>query len=343
MVRGTERDARRVEARMLEEAGRGELAAVGSMTLAALAERWLDHVAQVREPATLVDYRVGIRRALAQLGHVRLERLTPLILQRFFDELQTAPRADGKPGSLSPETIAGEYRALRACLGYAVRMGVLGRNPLQRVSLPKRQAPEKEIVTPEDLRRLLDAARGSRWHALWHTAAHTGLRLGELGGLEWRDVDWRRPALLVRRSLKRNPDTGRWYVGDVKSHERRVVILDPVTADLLDRHRADQAQERARATAWEHPELVFPGQGGRYLSESSATHALQRLCAQLGLPRLNMHRLRHIHGSHLLAAGWDLAAVSERLGHASVAITAQVYAHALPRAQERYIYPNGHS
>ena len=67
------------------------------------------------------------------------------------------------------------------------------------------------------------------------------------------------------------------------------------------------------------------------------TTVLKRFCRRLGLPPVSMHDLRHTHGSYLLAQGWDIAAVSERLGHSSVAFTAQVYLHSLPGAQQRYL------
>ncbi|MDI3298281.1 MAG: site-specific integrase [Bacillota bacterium] len=333
--------ATRQEAEALEERLRaraeGGPADAGRLTLADLLDRWLEHVRTHREPETARFYETYTARARERLGPVRLDRLRPILLQAYFDELRRAPRRDGRRGPLSGAALQSHYRALRACLGYAVRMGILDANPMSRVTVPRAQAAPKPVVGYRELRRLLEAARGTPWHPLFHVAAYTGLRVGELAALRWADVDWRRPALVVRHSLKEDHRTGERYLGDVKSHEARAVVLDEETARLLRRMRGtDEA-------------FVFGDAVGRPMRPTSATRALRRLSASLGLPPLNMHRLRHIHGSLLLAgelppltpAGrpWDLAAVSRRLGHASVAITAEVYVHEIPDAQDRYIYP----
>src|SRR5690606_32493176 len=89
---------------------------------------------------------------------------------------------------------------------------------------------------------------------------------------------------------------------------------------------------------WLHPEHVFTTPTGDLLYPTVPSQVLRKLCRKIGLPPVSMHTLRHSHGSHLLAyEGWDLAAVSERLGHASPAFTAQVYIHVIPGLQKRYV------
>ncbi|PZN08358.1 MAG: hypothetical protein DIU69_10195 [Bacillota bacterium] len=336
-VRGSKRDAEQAERRLLARQMQGELAAV-RLTVAELLDEWLAHVRTNRERRTYDDYAYCARRIRAAFGSMRVDKLTRAQIQRWLDELQQEPREDGRPGTLSPTTIAKHHRALHAALSYAVRMGYLGHNPGTNRALPPRQKPDPPTHTREQLEQLLEAARGTRWYALWFVAAHTGLRVGELCGLWWEDIDWARPAIRVRRALKMDREGRRLFVGDVKNHEARVVWLDDRTAEVLDRHRAEQQMEIARTPNWEHPEHVFTAPGGRLLRPDVPTQMLRKHARRLGLPPLSMHDLRHIHGSHLLQyQGWSITAVSERLGHATPAFTAQVYAHVIPGAQQQYL------
>lgn len=335
-VRGSRRDAEAVERRLLGRQERGELAAV-RMTVAELLDEWLAHVQAHRERRTWDDYAYCARRIREALGPVRIDRLTRAQIQRWVDELMRCPREDGRPGALSASTVRRHHRVLHAALAYAVRMGYLEANPAAHLTLPRRQRREPEILTPEQLEQLLEAAKGTRWYPIWYVAAHTGLRVGEICGLWWEDIDWGRPAIRVRRALKQDRQHNRWYLGDVKNHEARTVILDDRTAEVLDQHRAAQQMEIARAPQWEHPEHVFTGPGGAYLRLDVPSHMLRKYCRRLGLPPISMHDLRHLHGSMLLHDGWSITAVSERLGHHSPAFTAQVYAHVIPGAQEGYL------
>ncbi|ADU50136.1 integrase family protein [Thermaerobacter marianensis DSM 12885] len=336
-VRGTKRDAERVEQQLKARHMQGELTAV-RMTVDELLDEWLAHVRTNREGRTYDDYAYCTRRIRAAFGPMRVDRLTRAQIQRWLDELQQAPRDDGRPGNLSATTVQKHHRALHAALSYAVRMGYLGYNPADNLTLPRRQRSEPPMLTREQLEQLLEAALGTRWYPLWYVAAHTGLRVGELCGLWWEDIDWSRPAIRVRRALKQDREGKRLILGDVKNHEARVVWLDDRTAEVLDRHRAEQQLEIARAQRWEHPEHVFTAPGGRFLRPDVPTQVLRKHAKRLGLPPLSMHDLRHIHGSHLLQYhGWSITAVSERLGHYSPAFTAEVYAHVIPGAQEGYL------
>lgn len=331
-VRGSRRDAEAVERRLLGRQERGELAAV-RMTVAELLDEWLAHVRTNRERRTYDDYEYCSRRIRAAFGSVRVDRLTRAQIQRWLDELQQEPRDDGRSGTLSATTVRKHHRALHAALSYAVRMGYLGYNPADNLTLPRRQKSEPPMLTRQQLEQLLEAARGTRWYPIWYVAAHTGLRVGEICGLWWEDIDWARPAIRVRRALKQDRQKRRLYLGDVKNHEARTVVLDDRTAEVLDQHRAAQQMEIARAPRWAHPEHVFTAPGGEYLRPDVPSQMLRKYARRLGLPPISMHDLRHLHGSMLLHAGWSITAVSERLGHHSPAFTASVYAHVIPGAR----------
>lgn len=147
--------------------------------------------------------------------------------------------------------------------------------------------------------------------------------------MRWSDLDLGQGTVWIRRSLHRI--AGEWVETSPKTTagDRRIA-LPPETVAALKRQQAQQAEARLRAGAeWQDRGLVFCGQHGQPLQQSTVQHTLARTCRGLGLPKLTPHGLRHLHASLLLQAGLDVPRVSRRLGHATPAITLAVYAHAL--------------
>jgi len=150
----------------------------------------------------------------------------------------------------------------------------------------------------------------------------TGLRRGEALGLRWIDVNIDRGELAVRQTLLLV--SGRIEVSRPKTARgRRVVALDPSTADILAKHRQIGPDS----------ELVFSDQDGSPLNPGAVSKRFSKLVRASGLPLIRLHDLRHTHATIALQAGVHPKIVSERLGHSTVAFTLDVYSHMLPRMQ----------
>lgn len=187
--------------------------------------------------------------------------------------------------------------------------------------------------TAEQLGTFLDAYAGDRMFALWRLAANTGMRRGELVGLRWDGVDLDGGLVTVNRQrVKVGSDV---QVGRPKtSRSRRAIDVDPETVAVLRDHRRRQLEDRmAWGPGWTDTGLVFTRENGQPLHPDVVSQRFVRLVEDTGLPRITLHGLRHTHGTLMLAAGVALHVVSRRLGHASEAFTAQVYAHVLPQQQ----------
>ncbi|MER3450249.1 MAG: site-specific integrase, partial [Chloroflexota bacterium] len=158
-------------------------------------ERWLkDVVAPSVRPRTFASYSQLVRRhLLPTLGRVRLVRLTAQDIQACLNQ----KRQEG----LSARTVQYLHAILRRALGQAEKWGLVARNVARLVDAPKVVRPEVKPLAPEDVRRLLDAARGDSLEALYVVAIAVGLRQGELLGLRWQDVDLERGLLSVRVQL----------------------------------------------------------------------------------------------------------------------------------------------
>jgi integrase len=331
------REAERALTARKREVDTGTWREPSSETLTSYAERWLAHRDPARvggggrtrlSPSTFEGYRLNLRRhVLPRLGDRTLSSLRTEDVDRLIAELE----ADGKAAG----TVRNVIVPLRKLLGDAVRQGLLLANPAARADLPPTQDfAGKEIPAEhtEAMRQALvelaplDPLRREPdlfFVCLFDVALGTGLRLGELRALRWRDVDRDRKLIRVERAYSRQE------VRRPKSDSgvRAVPLFPSVDAAL--RELAARAVERGR---YAPDELVFGSMRGTPLQPSNFRQrvwekALQR--AGLEDERYRFHDLRHTCVSRLVAAGADVKLVQAVAGHANPLITLKRYSHLL--------------
>jgi len=190
------------------------------------------------------------------------------------------------------------------------------------------------MPTPEEARRLLDAARGDRLEALYSVALALGLRQGEALGLKWSDIDLEAGILRVRRAAQRIPHQGTQLVEPKTVRSRRTLVTPPVVVSALRAHRSRQIVERlAAGENWAELDLVFASQLGTLADGPNVTHRFHRLLKKAGLPPMRFHDLRHACASLLLVQGVHPRVVMETLGHSQISLTMNTYSHVLPALQ----------
>ena len=261
-------------------------------------------------------------------GDIELQRLTPSNLSAFYRTLLTDARRDGQ--GLAPKTVRNIHAMLHRALKDAVRLGYLVRNVADAITPPRGASPEMQIWTPEQLRTFLAHARQDRLYALWLLVATTGMRRAELAGLRWVDIDLdgarlspRRPRVVVNYAVHESEPKTRMG--------KRSLALDPATLAALQEHQAQQEQERTEVgSAWMDSGLVFTRPDGSPIHPDLITDWFRRLARNAGLPPIRLHDVRHSYATAALAAGVPAKVVSERLGHATIAITLDVYSHVIP-------------
>lgn len=300
-----------------------EAAAVRGLDVATFLEHWLREKRALR-PTTRRGYESHVRLYLApHLGRVMLAELRPHHLDRMYSALLR----DDERGVATVHRI---HSTLRSALGSAVRRRLIPWNPAVHVELPVALRPMTSVWTPKQLGEFLDSIVDDRLYALFHVIAFTGLRRGEALGLRWVDVNAGDGHLSVNQQLV---DTGQGLAfGPPKTREsRRLVPLDAGTRNVLDQQRQSQeADRRAWGDAWINTGLVFTREDGQMLRPDSVTKLFQRLIQQAGLPAIRLHDLRHTSASLALAAGVPMKVVSQRLGHSTMLITADLYTHVVP-------------
>lgn len=226
---------------------------------------------------------------------------------------------------------------LRKALNQALRWGLVTKNAATLADPPKAEPREIRPLDPDEARRFLDAARGDRLEALYSVALSLGLRMGEILGLRWEDVDLDARTLTVRKQLQRLD--GKPQLVDLKTRQsRRTLALPAGLAGALREHRKRQlearllAGERWRGEDWG---LVFTSTIGTPLDPRNLTDRYKALLARAGLPALRFHDLRHSCASLLIAQGIPAKIVMETLGHSQISLTLNTYAHVFPEVQRQ--------
>jgi integrase len=256
---------------------------------------------------------------------VRLDKLTP---QHVAAMLERARKA-----GLSPQTIVNIRTVLRSALNQALKWGLVARNVAALVDPPRIPQPKFHALETEDARQLLTTARGLRFEAIYVLALTLGMRRGEILGLSWPDVDLDNSVVRINQSLQRFD--GHLQITEVKTkRSRRVIAMPESVLRVLKARRARQAQERLKAgLQWQDTGLVFTNPSGAPLEPITLHRDFKRLLTAGGLPTaVRFHDLRHSTASLLLAQGVHLRVIMELLGHSSISLTANTYAHVMPAA-----------
>lgn len=318
--------AERAKARVAHEAQQRE-------TVAGWIETWLGDVAAGLKPATVRKYESDTRNnVIPHIGHLRLDEVTTADVA----SLQSRLRAEGK----GPLTITNARRALGTALEAAVEAGLIASNPT-RSRVLRQRAPDKveRVLNREETGRLLAAARGTRYEALFVLALTTGMRQGELLALRWRDIDLEGGTLRVTGSVTTDHDGKLRILAPKTRRSRRTLGLPLIAADAL------------RRAPRQDSELVFPAErAGGLMRGTTVTHTyLRALLRAAELPLMKFHDLRDTAATHMLEEGIPINVVSEVLGHADEAITLRRYAHVTRGMQRAAVaamdarYPQAHS
>lgn len=272
---------------------------------------WLEWWAANVLPGTVTPKTEASYRWLAStyitphVGRVKLSRLGPEHVQSMMRALEAK--------GLSPRSIAYSRAVLRRALGQAVKWGKVTRNAAALVDAPRKAAPRlDDALSAGEAEAVLEAAHGDRLEALAVLVLAVGLRQGEALRLRWPDVHLSAGTLRVRQS---KTEAG-----------KRTIALPGFVVAALRAHRARQLEERMAAPYWGDERLVFASTIGTPLEPRNVLRWWHELTIRAGVGRRRFHASRHTAATLMLNAGVPLEVVSSTLGHAGLAITADVYA-----------------
>jgi len=292
-------------------------------TLGSYSDRWLKtYVRQNTTPRTAENYRVQVEAYIKpKLGHIPMSKLNPSHIEEFYAELECV---SGEPMKMSSK--AAVHRILNGILNHAVEMEALAKNPIKKRLIPRGVSKRTECFTKEEVLRLLSLLTDHPLLLPVSLSLYTGMRVGEVCGLQGGDVDLERKIINVCRNIECSSEGLREKLP--KSGRGRTVEIGDNLVDLLRREKGNQAQRKLQGSLPANAvNVVLTPSTGKLHSPEYMGERWKAFIEKTDLPHHCFHTLRHTHASMLIAAGVHAKVISVRLGHSSIGITMDTYGH----------------
>ena len=344
-VHGTKKDAEVELAKFVTEVQNGLVIDGKSLKFSEFTEIWKrDYGSKELAPSTYKRYcRMLETRLLPYFGHFYINKIKPTDIMKFYDLLEKDTqlvRKKGNNGSknkkpLSGKTILEHHRLLRAMLHKAVYWQLIVSNPAERVQSPKARKPKRRSYDDEQTKILLEnleqlSIEYTKYKVAIILTVFTGVRLGELMGLEWQDVDFKNGIISINRSSQYLADMGVFTkVPKTESSIREIAIPEFIISLLEEYKLWYEEQKSIYGELWTNSDRLFVQADGKPMHPSTISKWFVKYVGQIGLPVINFHGLRHTNASLLVAQNIDIAVISARLGHAQISTTLDFYVHPL--------------
>lgn len=330
------REAARKEAETVAENATKE-------TVGDFLRRWLDIVKTKLQPTTVAAYSEQIRLYMAPekdvgmglgIGQISLSKLSPLDIETWLASLEKRGVSAARRRALCVQ--------LKSALGRAVAWRQLKENPMAGVEYPTVKREQMKVWDSDEVAAFLLACEGERLEALFVLAIETGMRQGELLGLQWDDVELKEDTdpttgasrysgqIHVRHNLQEVNGNHQPLSGPKTQAGNRIVTLFPETVHTLIQHKERMRKEGKGA----HP-YVFPSTTGRPIFKRALRDAFNRIIKTAGLKQIRFHDMRHTNATMMISDGVDVKTVSSRLGHSTTSITLDIYTKFMRKADER--------
>ena len=302
----------------------GKYSAPNKMTVGEWLDIWMDTYLNGIKPYTVASYKGLIKNHIKPaLGAVKLENLNAHSIQKFYNSL-----GKGK-APLSPKTIKNVHGVLHKALKQAVMINYIRFNPADACTLPRIIKKEIRPLDEIESKKFIEAIKGHRFETLFIVALFTGMRQGEILGLEWKCVDFNRGTILINKQLQHEKvKNGRYVFAPLKNDKARTITPAPWIMSLLRTHKIKQTESRLKAgELWEDNDLVFCDESGHNLAIFTVYRDFKKIASSIGCPDARFHDLRHSYAVASIRAGDDIKTVQSNLGHATASFTLDIYGH----------------
>lgn len=280
------------------------------------------------KPITAYTYEKQVQnRFMDYFGNKKIGEITTSMLSDFFCNMT---KENGDPVDAS--TAKKCFTIMQSIIHYAVTQNFITDNPCKEVILPQKDScvsRRKNFLTEEELPRFLSLFDGySDFNAMIKVLLYTGMRSGELLGLRWCDIDFKKKQIHINHTL--SDVGGHHFLTTPKTKgSKRTIAMSDTICDLLKQHRIHQLELQCSLVSFAHPEMVFTSGLGNYKDRSCLNTSFRRYLKNTEFDYLTLHGLRHSNATLLLNAGADIKVVSEHLGHSDISTTGNIYADIL--------------
>ncbi|MBQ3762239.1 MAG: site-specific integrase [Clostridia bacterium] len=334
----TQKEVRRKLTEITSNIDKGLYVEPSKLTVGAWLDTWLNEFIKMGNTqsgslaeGTIFDYTRHIEHYIKPaIGAIRLTDLKPYHIQKVYNEL-----INRKPKPLSAKTIKNLHSVIHSSLEAAKEQDLILVNPSDKVKLPKINKTEINPLNEQQQRLLLEAVKGTELEAIYKAALFTGMRQGELMGLTWDRIDFEKGTIKIdRQMITERVKGGKHKFSSTKTQKsNRVIMPAPSFMKMLKALRVEQKQNKLKAgKMWDEGDfvgagLVFTNSYGHNLYKSTITNSGSKLGKKIGLPDFRFHDLRHTYAVNAIKAGDDIKTISSNLGHTTISITLDLYAH----------------
>lgn len=342
-IHGTKKDAQIELAKFVADVQNCLVIEGKSLKFSEFTEIWKrDYGSKELAPSTYKRYcRMLETRILPYFGHFYINKIKPTDIMQFYDLLSRDTQFVRKKSNngkktlkpLSGKTILEHHRLLRAMLHKAIYWQLLVSNPAERVQPPKATKPKRRYYDDEQCKILLENLTELGKEQIKYKVAiiltiFTGVRLGELMGLEWQDVDFKTGIVSINRSSQYLADKGVFTKTPKTESSIREVAIPDFVISLLEEYKLWYDEQKSfYGELWTNSNRLFVQADGKPMHPSTISKWFVKYVAQIGLPVINFHGLRHTNATLLISQNIDVAVVAARLGHAQITTTFNFYVH----------------
>lgn len=337
----TKKEAEMELAKFQVEVEAGAYISPHKLTLAAFIDEWKEKYAlKALETKTLSTYlKMLNQRIIPILGHLRLDEIKPLHIASLLSELgKDGNRRDGKEGGLSSGTLQYAHRVMKNVFSRAVEWKVIKSNPVANIKAPKVVHKENFVYDEDEIELLFKALENEpyHWRMMITLALTTGLRRGELVGLEWEHVNLEKGIVHVKQSITEFSN-GRPIIKEpkTKKSKRSIHLSDSMLLELKEYYAFCKDEwDKLRETRDNEHFFVFFNQHGRAFYPESPYLWFRTFLKKHKLRYIRFHDLRHTSATLLISQGVHAKIISERLGHANIGTTMNIYGHVIAKADK---------
>ena len=331
----SERDAWKKLERVIDKHERGQNLKESRIKFGEWMNRWLENHVKVRSRLTTWEnYKWAVdTHIIPSLGKLYLKDLRASHLQALYRQKLENGRSD-KTGGLSARTIQLIHRICHAALEQAVSEDIISKNVAHAVSLPQKTRKEIQPMTPEQIKVFLSANRDDSMFAAFFILVSTGMRRGELLGLQWTDIDFENQTIYIQRNWVKSKTKIAQFTEPKTAKSRRVIPLTSEGVLVLQQHQmrqqANKQEREKQGKKYSDQNLIFCRVDGVPFYPGTLNFYLDKALTKAGLPKFRMHDIRHTFASLMVARGISVKIVQELMGHATVQMTLDTYTHVLP-------------
>ncbi|NMF01279.1 tyrosine-type recombinase/integrase [Aneurinibacillus aneurinilyticus] len=311
----TKKEAQQALTKLLHEVNTGAYVEPSNMKYESYLHEWLEGKKHVISKQTYILYCNFMKvHVVSQLGHIQLNKLSPLHIQKFIANLKNKGLADG--------TVRRIFTMINVSLNAAEKMQIIPKNPASLIEKPKEGKSNITVWDVPEINKFLQVAESKgNYYPAFFLAIMSGMRQGEILGLSWKDVDLNNGIIYITQILSH--DGSEIFTRAKTKQSIRSVSISPNTVDFLRTLKQQQGLN----------DMVVQSSKGTPVSPSNLIKEMKRIIKLAGVPPIRFHDLRHTHAILMLKNGEHVKVVSERLGHSKIQMTLDTYSHVLPNMQ----------